>query len=358
MSFSFPHNSAIVQEIKSLLGEANHLWPAIGDTDDYFLRLSDYSIRGKMIRSNLVVMSWLGYQDSSAIPSKTALQVAAVQELTESALLVQDDVMDDDLLRRGMPSLHCQYQELARQIPAVSLRQSEKFGEAWAVTLGDMLFFLVFEVLAKLEISAETRLQLVSLYSSELLVTGSGQLADLAAGFGVFSPSFEQVAEINRQKTAHYTICLPLLAGATLAQQPKEELVLLNDLGETVGEIFQLTDDRLDLFSNSDISGKSQASDVKSGKKTALYFFTKQKLSEDPKLLSRFLELYGKSDCGAAEIIEVQTIVKKSGAYQQSEELLGELAERARQQIANLHMTQDVKKQLHALLEYLLIRER
>ena len=358
MKFTLPYSQIITAEIERLLDKASTQWPTIFTFDYYYKRMTDYSVRGKMVRSNLVILSWKAYQTKPSELTPEVITLAAIQELSESGLLLQDDVMDDDVLRRGKPTMHLQYREMAlHDNSTMSLASAAKFGQAWATILGDLLFFYLFSLLAKLPTQPELRLALIDLYSNELAITGTGQLGDLAAGFGVVDPTQEEVGEINRQKTAHYTICLPLLAGAILAGQSKEELAAITLVGETIGEIFQLTDDRLDLFSSSNVSGKTQASDVKSGKKTMLYFFSVEGLQKEPNELIEFSSLYGKVDLQLTEIERVQQLVKKSGGYERSEALIGELAQRARQQLTQLSISDSSKQWFYSFIDFLLTRE-
>ena len=358
MQLSLPYNSIITAEIKRLLRDAKIQWPPVFSFDDYFDRLADYSTRGKMIRSNLVIISWLAYQQAVVPPSSEVVTLAAIQELSESGVLLQDDVMDNDDLRRGRPTIHRQYQELAmaksQNIDPVIAR---KFGENWAITLGDILFFYLFGLMTKLPVNNQVRLDLIQLYSQELVITGSGQLGDVAAGFGVVLPTENDVSEINRQKTAHYTICLPLLAGAILANQPSFELKKIQSLGEIIGEIFQLTDDRLDLFSSASKSGKSQASDARSGKKTMLYFFTLSCLQKNPQALAEFTTLYGKKEMDEKTIERIQQLVRSSGGFDRSETLISELASQARQKLKRLNISDSSRTQLLGFLEFLVARE-
>lgn len=358
MTFTFPYNQIITAEIKKLLGQAGSQWPPILPVDQYFERLADFSIRGKMVRSNLVILAWLAYQKTGVSVAPEATTLAAIQELSESGILMQDDVLDDDLLRRGQPTIHLQYQAVAQKLrPELSAVTARKFGESWATILGDMLYFYLFSLLSRLPIAAECRLALIELYGEELTTTGSGQLGDLATGFGVIEPTEAQVREINRQKTSHYTICLPLLAGAILAHQSGEELENITAVGETIGEIFQLTDDRLDLFSPSTVSGKTQASDVKSGRKTLLYFFTLEGLKGSAADVREFVSLYGKPDLTPRDVTRVQELVKISGGFDRSEALIAKLADEAKSQLSLLSITDEARLQLSQFVDFLISRK-
>ncbi|MCA9372676.1 polyprenyl synthetase family protein [Candidatus Woesebacteria bacterium] len=358
MILRLPHTKDIDAEINRLFLLAENQFPAIFSIDAYFKRLADYSVRGKMVRSNLVIISWLGYQPAKTRLSQAVLTLAAIQEISESGILIQDDVVDDDQHRRGQPSMHLQFESLASETqPNITAHNAKKFGESWALMLGDHLYFFLFELLSELPTSDVIRLQLIRLYGQQLGVTVTGQLGDLAAGFGVVEPTIDEIMEITRQKTAHYTICLPLLAGAVLAGQSEEELKKIEAVGEVIGQIFQITDDRLDLFSTTETSGKTQGSDVKTGKRTLQYFYTLELLQNEPEKLTEFLRLYGTPELTQDQLERVQQLVKESGAFDKIETHLRQLAEQARHQLADLAIGAVAHQQLLVLLDFLLTRD-
>lgn len=358
MVLTLPFTPQITQEIKRLLAVAQANQPPIVAFDSYFERLAQYSVRGKMVRSNLVLIAWQGYQQKKRPPTKAAIQLAAIQELSESGILLQDDVIDNDVLRRGQPTMHLQYRDLAlKRNPDLNPLAAQKFGESWAFLLGDVLYFYLFSLLASLPTNANTRLKLIKLYGEELMITGSGQLGDVLTGFGVVTPNEKQVTEINRQKTAHYTICLPLLAGATLAGQPEPELNKLTSFGETVGQLFQLTDDRLDLFSDEETSGKSQGSDVRTGKRTQLYFLTVQAVTQNKAQLKQLESLYGNPKIDSKGLETMRKLMIASGAFDQHQALIQQLATEANTQLNHLLLNEQAKSQVRQLIEFLVSRE-
>ncbi|RPJ08679.1 MAG: hypothetical protein EHM28_03660, partial [Spirochaetaceae bacterium] len=95
-------------------------------------RIFQYAIRGKMLRGGLVMLGhdlWNGTQDAAALLTATSL------ELFQSALLIHDDIMDRDFVRRGMPTMHIQY---ARQCAADNLSDPGHIGEALGICTGDI----------------------------------------------------------------------------------------------------------------------------------------------------------------------------------------------------------------------------
>jgi len=145
-----------------------------------------------------------------------------------SALLIQDDIMDEDEMRRGVKAIHRQYARVGRKR---KIKNPDHFGESAAICLSDIAFFFAFGVLGRLKIDLGARRELWKLFSRELITTALGQMEELT---------------LYLAKTARYTFVLPLLAGALLAGKRRAELKKFEKLGEVLGIIFQLKDDELD----------------------------------------------------------------------------------------------------------------
>jgi geranylgeranyl pyrophosphate synthase len=79
-------------------------------TSDYSRRLKSFVTNGKTLRAGLVC---LGHHIIKEDDSDDAIKAGAAVEMMQSALLIHDDIMDQDTLRRGMPTINAQYEELA-----------------------------------------------------------------------------------------------------------------------------------------------------------------------------------------------------------------------------------------------------
>jgi len=99
------------QEKKEELARVNPLGPDAAE------RLVEFTLRGKMIRGCLVHLGWsIAGGAGEGAPAEEAAPVSAAgaaMELFQSGLLVHDDIMDRDLVRRGQPSIFQQYAERA-----------------------------------------------------------------------------------------------------------------------------------------------------------------------------------------------------------------------------------------------------
>jgi len=182
----------------------------------------------------------------------TALPLACALECIHTYSLIHDDLpcMDNDDLRRGMPTSH------------------KVFGEAIAVLAGDALLTLAFELAA--QVSPWPRYSLKDIISELAIASGSrkliaGQVADLESeGKRVSLPALKF---IHRSKTAAL-LRSSIRLGAMSANATPARLQSLSDFGMSLGLAFQVIDDILDVTQSSQTLGKSAGKDLVSEKAT------------------------------------------------------------------------------------------
>jgi geranylgeranyl diphosphate synthase type I len=172
---------------------------------------------GKTIRGSLVLLT---HDILHGTVHDDALRVAAAYELIQTGLIIHDDIMDHDILRRGKPTLHIQYKS-----------------EALAMCVGDILFFLAEELLSG------TNVQTIS--DQIFQEVGIAQMQDVSFGLKKDFPTKEEIISLYTYKTARYTFSLPMMAGAILARADRETINLLENLGESMGILFQIQNDAL-----------------------------------------------------------------------------------------------------------------
>ena len=185
--------------------------------------------------------------------AEAALRAACAVELIHAYSLVHDDMpcMDNDVLRRGKPTVHV------------------KFGEAGALLAGDALQALAFELLTPLDGSVElaTQARLCSLLARAAGSAGmaGGQAIDLAS---VGLPLNEsQLREMHELKTGAL-LQGSVVMGAQCAQAGAEALASLHTYGAAIGLAFQVVDDILDVTADSATLGKTAGKDADNDKPT------------------------------------------------------------------------------------------
>lgn len=208
---------------------------------------------GKRLRPLLVLAAHQAVTGGSDAGEAAALRAACAVELIHAYSLVHDDMpcMDNDVLRRGKPTVHVQ------------------FGEASALLAGDALQALAFELLTPADGSVPESIQarLCGLLARAAGSSGmaGGQAIDLAS---VGKPlTEEQLREMHELKTGAL-LQGSVLMGATCGSADAPAKAALRTYGDAIGLAFQVVDDILDVTADSATLGKTAGKDADSGKPT------------------------------------------------------------------------------------------
>ena len=242
-------------EYKNLI-EAN-LLKLLPDAGDHAAVLKDamaysLSIGGKRIRPVLM----LAASDIAGCDINRALPYACAIEYIHTYSLIHDDLpaMDNDDMRRGMPSNH------------------KKFGEAMAILAGDALLNTAAELIAEQALSLKGDADALYAHSRaahEILkragATGmiAGQTADILSEGNDASP--ELVSYIEEHKTADL-ITAPVRAGLMLANASEDLIKDFTLYAKNIGIAFQILDDILDIEGDEKLMGKTLGKDSDQGK--------------------------------------------------------------------------------------------
>jgi geranylgeranyl pyrophosphate synthase len=205
---------------------------------------------GKRFRALLVYASGLAVN----APLNRLDTVAAALECMHAYSLIHDDLpaMDDDDLRRGLPTNHIQYDE------------------ATAILAGDALQTLAFEMIASAssglsDAQARSICLKLAIGSGQTGMVG-GQILDIqATNYQLDRRALENV---HRRKTGAL-INAAVICGALCGDHTTEsQLSGLGDYADNIGLAFQVVDDILDIESSTQELGKPSGSDVENGKST------------------------------------------------------------------------------------------
>ncbi|MCL3859728.1 polyprenyl synthetase family protein [Actinotalea sp. K2] len=227
----------------------------------------DRSVRGgKRFRSSIVLRT---HDALGGRCLEAAVLVAAGFELLHTAFLIHDDLIDRDTVRRGAPNLAATLRNVSLALGADEDR-ARRWSDASAVLAGDLALSRAHRLIASVDIPGRQRMQLLDLLDETLLVSAGGELADTAFGLGLHLPTLDEAILVCESKTAMYSFRAPLRAGAVLAGAGDDVLVELDDIGRLLGRAFQLVDDLLGVFAPEEKIGKSNVSDLREGKHTAL----------------------------------------------------------------------------------------
>lgn len=236
---------------------------------------------------------------------EAAMTLAAATEILHAGLLVQDDVLDHDLVRRGQPNLAAL---AARSASAAGsgTPSASAWADAAGVLAGDLALGVAYTETALLPVPGAQRSAVVQLLARTLRETITGELGDLALQYRLVDDSPATRTAVARAKTARYTFAWPLLAGAILANAPTPVLDALEDAADDLGLAYQLADDLGGTFA------AGVPSDLRERKQTLLMA---EGIRLDPRGSPASLGGSGRAaELDAAEAREIQGWLHRSGA--------------------------------------------
>ena len=312
---------------------------------DVLQRLVEFAKQGKMLRGGLVSLACELFQEE-ADDDCTAL--GAALELFQSALLIHDDIMDRDTVRRGSSSIYHQY---ALESGRWKLSEPVHTGEALGICAGDIAFFTAFELISATGLSDSVKSRLFRLSSRELSYVGIAQMVDVFFGADSKAPDPEEVLHLYTYKTGRYTFSLPLLFGGIAAGQGEDVTGALEEIGIALGTIFQLKDDELGIFGDEEKLGKPVGSDIKEGKKTLFYIYLLQQAEKHER--TKLSAIFGNQDATAEDVAYVRGLMSGLDLRQQVLDVASDFADRAREGMRRLPAAGGKARQvLEELIEY------
>jgi geranylgeranyl diphosphate synthase type I len=262
---------------------------------------------GKRLRPAFCVSGFLAAGGDSEDP--LVVDCAAGIELIHTGALIHDDVLDASDLRRGAPAVHTRH-------AAAHGRQgwrgeSRRFGEGVAIISGVLSNVYADRLVRDVPPAAR------DIWTEMLTEIQIGQYLDVAlAADGAISPDLSRWIAIC--KSGRYSITRPMLLGAALAGR-LDLTPAFEEYGEALGLAFQLRDDLIGTFGDSEAAGKPVGLDLTQHKMTLL-------LAEAAQSDERVRKLVSQSEWDPAEILALLGESRK-----RTEERIGRLVDRARE---------------------------
>ena len=266
-----------------------YLQPA-GATDRFREMLRSYTDRRGQYRRPGYMMAWAHLYGADLA---TAVLPAAAQQLSEDYLLMHDDWMDNNSIRRGLPAAHILY------------------GPEYAIDAGDTLQAILWKMVwdASRSLSKRTGTRYYEKFYDMILTTHIGQYLDLALTREVSDVAkftIEDYYASIHAKSAYYSVYGPMQCGAIIAGKADREVAKIKNYGEPAGLAFQIKDDILDCIATEAELGKSIGNDVREGTKTIILWHAIH--NSDSSTMNRIREIYmlprkSKSDSDVAFVL-------------------------------------------------------
>lgn len=295
---------------------------------------------GKRLRPAFCHWAFVGAGGDRDSPLVT--DAGAAFELMHGFALFHDDVMDDADNRRGVPTTHTVF--AARHAEQRWAGEARRFGEGMAILIGDLAFVYSDQLMAA---ANPTAWQIWNDLRIELNV---GQVLDMLGSVqGVRDVA--QAERICRFKSGKYTIERPLHLGAALAAPERlgELAPSLSAYGLPLGDAFQMRDDVMGAFGDTQATGKPVGNDLREGKPTPLIA---RALAAADAGQRRVLDDVGRPDLSADEIARIQQAIVETGALADLEQTIADRTAEAIAAVDTMPLEPEARAELLALAAY------
>jgi geranylgeranyl diphosphate synthase type I len=264
---------------------------------------------GKCLRSTFMYLGWLCGADED----DAALRASAGLELLHAFALLQDDVMDDSDMRRGLPAAHVQFGEWHRDHGLSGSRR--RFGASAAILLSDLCLVWAEQMMRESGVSQDALARAWRRYDAMRIELAVGQFADVANDYGAL-PTLDAVLDVARRKSG------------------REELIdALGGYGSAIGEAFQLRDDVLGVFGSPTVTGKPIGGDLAERKATSVVVAAHQ--MADTAIRRQFVELMNAEGLDEADIIRWRNLIVATGAVEWIEDMIAERVAAAQEHLSD-----------------------
>ena len=237
------------------------------------------------------------------------VELSASLELLQSYLLIHDDWMDGDEVRRGGTAVHTSLQRS---------HHDPHLGSALGVLAGDLASAYAWELFLEAPYPMQSWSDASAMFLKIQKEVYCGQQLDLTGD--------ADVARMHALKTTSYSVRGPLLLGALLGNPSAEQLQALAAWAGPIGEAFQIRDDLLGALGSADSTGKP-GMDIPHGKVSSVL----SELRRSTSLQERepVEAIVGKIDADTQQLAAAQACVRASGVVDRLEQRISELRAQA-----------------------------
>lgn len=352
-SFVHTNRPLLAKHIISFLEEKKTQSHGLFFYEDLLDKLIAFAPKGKLLRGMFVLFVANQYRGTKKQHNtEDDLHIAAAMELVQSALLIHDDIMDKDTIRRGEKTVFAQYEDRAQE---QKIEDPNHYGESMGLCAGDTAFFFAFELISRIQ-RQDVFQELVRIFIQEIQMVSAAQMADMHYGLSSDEPSLRDIRIMYIRKTARYSFSLPFILGSIHGDAPKQDKDLLSRLGEYVGVVFQIKDDEIKLFGSEEEVGTDIGSDIRENKKTLIRAWLMERASESDR--DQLQTIFGNNNLTSHQIDYVRKALYKYDIPAYIEQETNRLTKKAYEIISSLSMSEDGKILLQALVKYVVSRRK
>lgn len=284
---------------------------------------------GKRLRPYMVIRSCqiLGGKSS------TAMIAASAVEMVHNFTLVHDDIMDNDEMRHGVPTVH------------------KKFGMPIAILAGDVLFSKAFQIISESKLSPNANTHLISRLAKACVDVCEGQLLDIKMADEKRIPTeAEYITMIGKKTAALFDVSCAM--GAICATNKPKDISNLSAFGRNLGIAFQITDDLIGVMGDPKVTKKPVGNDLREGKKSLpILMAIKLAKGNERKII---LKAFGNSKISKKDLNKAVEVIRSLGIEEKVRNQALKYAEKSEKSLIKYKGT--AKMELTALLDFVVKR--
>ncbi len=284
---------------------------------------------GKRLRPFMVIKSCqiLGGKTSNAMPAASAV------EMVHNFTLVHDDIMDNDEMRHGVPTVH------------------KKFGMSVAILAGDVLFSKAYQIISNSKLSPSATNQITSRLAKACVEVCEGQIFDIKMAEEKRIPTqSEYIKMIGKKTAALFDVSCAM--GAICATNKPQDISNLSTFGKNLGIAFQITDDLIGVMGDPKITKKPVGNDLREGKKSLpILMAINSAKGENKKII---LKAFGNPKASKSDLTKAVEVIRSLGIEENVRNQALKYAEHAEKALAKY--SGQAKKELIDLLDFVVKR--
>lgn len=301
--------------------------PFIGEVYD---SLEEFVLRdGRRLAACSTLMTYKGYRGSI---DEMIVKACSGIELYRHSILVHDDIVDREMLRRGGETLH-----------RIFGKRDEHLGMGTSIFAGNILYSLALKAILESGFGVEEVNEAVRFLASEYQDVNESQMLDQLFEYQEISPN---EWDVMASKRAASLFKASLLSGAILASAPQEEMRILKKAAWHIGFAFDIQDDIIDTFASKEQYGRDPCGDIFKGKKPLHIAIALQKSDQLAAIMQR------RRVPSEEEIKEIQDIIRESGALQEAKFISRDNARKAESLISSTLMGYEEKEFFLSFIRY------
>ena len=318
---------------KDLLKENNDF---IKDNLKQFVKLNS---NGKRIRGILIMLGYYLKNDDIIY----SIPLASAYEFFQTSILIHDDIIDNDNIRRGEKTIPFYNKEKYKI-------EDDNTYNSIGLCIGDLGLYYGNKIISD-NYEGKDLNNVLSLYNKTVIDTIRGEILDVVIPFKEknnfkIKNLEEEIMNVYSLKTAYYTIVGPLSLGMKLSGFSNDEISKIEKFSHNLGVAFQINDDLIGIYK--DDTGKVIGSDIEEFKQTILYSYTKK-----TKYYDELMKYYGKI-LTPDSLKRVREVFEDSGAKEYAINLRNKLYNESRELLNDINFIENDKKEiLYGLVDYL-----